>query len=224
MTTKSGTSKKTPLSAFSNVRVTGIIAISLHDNDSLISAQLTDGECDIIIGSRLGNACRFHESDVRPMGRTAAGVRGIRLSEEDEVVSMAVIRRNDSNIIVVSDKGYGKRNRVEDFRLTKRGGKGVISMNLTPKTGNVVSLMEVFDTDDLVIMTENGVLIRQPVKDIRVIGRNTQGVKLIRLGANDSIADITSVSHEDSDDDNEQNEMPENGTPANGEASQESLF
>jgi DNA gyrase subunit A len=206
MTTKAGTTKKCPLSAFANVRANGIIAIDLRDDDKLISARQTDGTNDIIIGTRKGIACRFPESEIRPMGRQAAGVIGIRLEEDDHVVSMVAIKRNDANLMVVAEKGYGKRTPVEDFRLTRRGAKGVISMNVTEKTGKVVSILEVFDTDDLVIMTVNGVLIRQPVKDIRVIGRNTQGVKLIRLNDKDAIADITSISR---DDDEEETDLPD---------------
>jgi DNA gyrase subunit A len=197
MGTKHGTVKKTQLSNFANVRVTGIIAINLIGEDRLIQARLTDGTCDVIIGTRNGIACRFRESDARPMGRTAAGVRGILLQGDDFVVSMIVIKRSDAQVLVVAEKGLGKRTRYEDFRLTKRGAKGVISMNLTPRTGRVVGLLSAMDTEDLVVVTYNGVLIRQPVKDIRTIGRNTQGVKLIRLDDGDTIADITVVSREE---------------------------
>lgn len=197
MCTKSGTIKKTGLSAFAHVRQNGIIAINLDDGDKLISAQITDGNCDIIIGTHEGLACRFRESDVRPMGRTAAGVRGISLSNKDFVISMIVIKRLDTQVIVVSDNGYGKRTKFEDFRLTKRGAKGVISMNLTTKTGKVVGLLPAIDSEDLVVMTVNGILIRQSVKHIRTIGRNTQGVRLIRLDEGDRIADITTVNRDD---------------------------
>jgi DNA gyrase subunit A len=213
MCTKQGTVKKTQLSNFANVRITGIIAINLNDDDRLIQARLTDGSCDVLIGTRNGIACRFRESDARPMGRTAAGVRGILLTGDDYVVSMIVIKRSDAQVIVVSEKGLGKRTRYEDFRLTKRGAKGVISMNLTPKTGKVVGLLSAMDTEDLVVVTHNGVLIRQPVKDIRTIGRNTQGVKLIRLDEGDTIADITVVSREETIDngDDEERFMPGGG-------------
>lgn len=213
MCTKHGTVKKTQLSNFANVRVTGIIAINLNDDDRLIQARLTDGSCDVLIGTRNGIACRFRESDARPMGRTAAGVRGILLTGDDYVVSMIVIKRSDAQVIVVSEKGLGKRTRYEEFRLTKRGAKGVISMNLTPKTGKVVGLLSAMDTEDLVVVTHNGVLIRQPVKDIRTIGRNTQGVKLIRLDEGDTIADITVVSREETveNGDDEERFMPGGG-------------
>ncbi|MFC2129896.1 DNA gyrase subunit A [Bacteroidota bacterium] len=215
MSTKKGVVKKTRLSFFANVRVTGIIAINLHDDDRLIKASLTDGTCDIIIGTRNGLACRFRESNVRPMGRTAAGVIGIRLQGDDFVVSMVAIKRPDTQIIVIGEKGLGKRTRYEDFRLTKRGAKGVISMHITEKTGKVVRLLSALDSEDLVVMTQKGVLIRQPVKDIRTIGRNTQGVRLIRLDGGDSIADITTVSRDADNRDNGDIEDGENGENAN---------
>ncbi|MCX7737002.1 MAG: DNA gyrase subunit A, partial [Candidatus Kapabacteria bacterium] len=199
MVTKFGTIKKTYLSNFANVRTSGIIAINLDENDRLVSTRITNGNSEVIIGTRHGLACRFHESDVRPMGRTAAGVKGINLSNGDYVIGMIVIKSPDSQVIVVGDKGYGKRTRYEDFRLTKRGAKGVISMNITEKTGNVIGILAASDADDLVVITVNGILIRQPVSEIRTIGRNTQGVRLIRLDEGDSIADITTVVHEEND-------------------------
>jgi len=212
MTTKQGTVKKTELSLFSKVRSNGIIALNLSESDSLIAVRLTDGTNDIIIGSRNGLACRFRESDVRSMGRTAQGVKGIQLSKDDYVISMIAIKRPDSQVLVVGEKGYGKRTNYEDFRLTRRGAKGVISMNVTEKTGKVIGLLSALDTQDLVVITSKGILIRQPIKDIRVIGRNTQGVRLIRLGEDDTIADITSVSHdEDINDENGNNEIENNG-------------
>jgi DNA gyrase subunit A len=200
MATKQGTIKKVDLSSFANVRSTGIIAINLTDDDSLIATHLTDGKCDIILGTQKGLACRFRETDVRPMGRTAAGVRGISLAKDDVVISMIVIDRPDTQVIVVGEKGYGKRTKYEDFRLTKRGAKGVISMNITNKTGNIIGLLSTTDTEDLVVMTTNGILIRQAVEEIRTIGRNTQGVRLIRLDDGDTIADITTVTRETEDD------------------------
>lgn len=197
MATENGTVKKTLLSEFESVRANGKIAITLNDTDRLIAARITDGSNDIIIGSNAGLACRFRESDVRAMGRTAAGVIGMQLADTDRIISMVAIKRPDSQVIVVGQNGYGKRTNYEDFRLTKRGAKGVISMNITDKTGEVVSIMEVQDTDDLVVMTTGGILIRQPVKDVRIIGRNTQGVRLIRLEEGDQIADITTVPHEE---------------------------
>ncbi len=211
MCTKKGTIKKVEVSAFANVRSNGIIAINLDDDDKLIAANLTDGSCDIILGTNNGIACRFRESDVRSMGRTAMGVRGISLGKGDFVNSMIVIKRSDSQVLIVSENGYGKRTRYEDFRLTKRGAKGVISMNVTDKTGKVVRLLSAVDTEDLVVITQKGILIRQPLAAIRTIGRNTQGVRLIRLDDGDSIADITTVSHVDDEEEsieNIQSQMP----------------
>jgi DNA gyrase subunit A len=200
MVTEQGTVKKTALSDFANIRSTGIIAINLSKGDSLVATRLTDGDNDILIATRSGMAVRFRESDVRDMGRTAAGVRGIRLEADDRVIEMVAVKRADSNLLVVSENGYGKRSQVGDFRLTKRGGKGVISMNTTDKVGKVVAMKEVVDGDDIVVMTEGGMVIRQHVAEIRVLGRNTQGVKLIRLNANDRITGVAVVPAEDDDD------------------------
>jgi DNA gyrase subunit A len=197
MCTKQGTVKKTQLSEFESVRSNGKIALSLDEGDILLSARLTDGTCDVIVGTREGSACRFRESDVRAMGRTATGVKGITLQDGDEIVSMITIKRPDTQIVIIGENGYGKRTKFEDFRLTRRGAKGVISMNVTPKTGKVVSLTDITDSDDLVVMTQKGILIRQPADSIRVIGRNTQGVRLIRLDEGDTIADITVVPRDD---------------------------
>ncbi|HPO62058.1 MAG TPA: DNA gyrase C-terminal beta-propeller domain-containing protein, partial [Candidatus Kapabacteria bacterium] len=173
------------------------------------SARITDGTCDIILGTHNGIACRFRESNVRAMGRTATGVRGINLSKDDEVISMVVIKRSDSQVLVVGEMGYGKRTKYEDFRLTHRGSKGVISMNVTEKTGKVVGMLTALDTEDLVVITANGILIRQHVQNIRTIGRNTQGVRLIRLDPEDRIADITIVAHEE-------DEIPDENGVENG--------
>lgn len=205
MCTKKGTIKKTQLSAFANVRQNGIWAINLNDEDKMIEARVTDGSADILLGTQNGIACRFRESDVRAMGRTAAGVRGISLVGDDIVKSMIAIKRPDAQVLVVGENGYGKRTHYEDFRLTKRGAKGVKAMNITEKTGRVVGLLTAYDTEDLVVMTVNGIIIRQSMSAIRTIGRNTQGVRLIRLDASDAIADIASVSSEiNEDDDNKQ--------------------
>lgn len=197
MATKNGTVKKTPLSDYANVRTNGIIAINLNGDDRLIGARITDGTNDIILGTPRGIACRFRETDARPMGRAIAGVRGITLEPGDQVISMIAIKRPDTQIIVMGEKGTGKRTKYEDFRLTKRGARGVISMNITEKTGDVVALMAVHDSEDLVVMTVNGILIRQMVSKIPTLGRNTQGVRLIRLDEGDRIADITTVMRED---------------------------
>ena len=211
MCTKNGTIKKSKLSDYANIRQNGIIALTIRDEDRMISAEITDGTHDIILGTRNGIACRFRESDVRSMGRTAAGVRGISLVGDDYVVSMVVIRHSNTQVLVVGENGFGKRTAYEDFRLTKRGAKGVKAMNITPKTGRVSGLLSAFDSQDLVVITEKGVLIRQAMKDIRVIGRNTQGVKLIRLDEGDRISDITTVNKEDDVDDSDLQEPPTEG-------------
>ncbi|MCX6140381.1 MAG: DNA gyrase subunit A [Candidatus Kapabacteria bacterium] len=197
MATKYGTVKKTPLKDFANVRSNGIIAVNLDEEDRLIGARLTDGSMEILIGASNGLAVRFPESDVRPMGRSAAGVKGISLMGENSVISLTAVRRADAQIIVVGTRGMGKRTMVEEFRMTKRGAKGVIAMNITEKTGPICAILEVHDTQDLVVITTNGILIRQQVKDVRQLGRNTQGVRLIRLEEGDQIADITMVTRDE---------------------------
>jgi DNA gyrase subunit A len=197
MATKDGTVKKTSLKDFANVRSNGIIAVNLDDEDRLIAARLTDGTMEVLIGASSGLAVRFHESDVRPMGRTAAGVKGIALTDDAYVISLNVVRRSDAQVIVVGSRGMGKRTVIEDFRKTKRGAKGVIAMNITEKTGPICAILEVSDEEDLVVITTNGILIRQPVRDVRQLGRNAQGVKLIRLEEGDQIADITTVTRDE---------------------------
>jgi DNA gyrase subunit A len=197
MCTQKGVVKKTVLSEFERVQQNGKIAVGLRDNDKLISAQITDGQADIILATRKGQACRFRENNIRSMGRTASGVRGINLTNDDIVVSMVVIKRLDTQLLTIAENGFGKRTNFEDFRLTNRGGKGVISMKITNKTGNVVRMISALDTQDLIVITTKGILIRQPISSIRTIGRNTQGVKLIRLDNGDTIADITTIAHSD---------------------------
>jgi DNA gyrase subunit A len=189
MATEQGTIKKTVLSAYGNVRKGGINAINLNDDDRLIAVRMTDGTNDIVLGTKKGNAIRFHEKDVRDMGRTATGVRGITLGKGDVVVGLLVIKRQGS-ILVVTEHGYGKRSDINDYRITRRGGKGVITVKTSEKVGNMISMMEVTDNEELMIISTQGMVIRQGLKDIRVMGRNTQGVRVIRLKENDSIADI----------------------------------
>jgi DNA gyrase subunit A len=212
MCTKYGTVKKTQLNEISKIRSTGIIALNLRDDDKLVAARITDGNAEIIIGSRNGQACRFVESDVRSMGRTAAGVMGIRLRADDYVVSMVAVDSPEQQILVVGDKGYGKRTKVSEFRMTNRGSKGVISMKTTSKTGNVIGLLDVMESDEIVVMTQNAVIIRQAVKNISLLGRNTQGVRLLRLDKNDKIADITVIPRDEDEDENidTQEQVPEN--------------
>jgi DNA gyrase subunit A len=197
MATEQGTVKKTVLSAYGNVRKGGINAINLKKNDRLIEVKMTDGTNDIMIGTRNGFAVRFHEKDARDMGRTATGVRGVRLGKGDKAVGLLVIKRQGMSVLVVTEKGYGKRSDVNDYRITHRGGKGVITVKTSDKIGKMIALMEVNDNDELVIISTKGMVIRQSMKDIRVMGRATQGVRVIRLKDGDSIADIAKVVPEE---------------------------
>jgi DNA gyrase subunit A len=199
MATEKGTIKKTVLSAYGNVRKGGIYAINLAKGDKLIEAKMTDGNNDLVLGTRNGFAIRFNEKDVRSMGRTATGVRGVRLGKDDIVVGLLVIKHQGATILVVTEHGYGKRSDIKDYRITRRGGKGVITVKTTPKVGKLISLMGVVDKDELVIITTKGMVIRQAVKNLRVMGRNTQGVRVINLKDKDSIADIAKVVTEDED-------------------------
>ena len=196
MATERGTIKKTVLSAYSNIRRGGINAIKLAAGDRLIEAKLSEGKNEIIIGTRNGMATRFNEKDVRNMGRTATGVRGIRLRKGDVVIGMIVVR-NATTLMVVTEKGFGKRSEIEDYRLSRRGGKGVITVKTSDRNGKLIAMKEVNDGDELVIITTQGMVIRQSVKDLRVMGRNTQGVRLIRLNEGDDIADIARVIPEE---------------------------
>ena len=196
MVTQNGTIKKTKLSAYSNVRRGGINAITIVKGDKLIEVKLADGNNDIVIGTKKGLAIRFNETDVREMGRTATGVRGIRLGADDIVIGFLVVR-SLSSLLVVTNKGFGKRSSIDDYRITRRGGKGVITVKTGEKTGNLISIMEINDNDELVIITNSGMVIKQGVKKIRVMGRATQGVKLINLKDGDSIADVAKVVSED---------------------------
>ena len=196
MATEQGTIKKTVLSAYGNVRKGGINAINVVKGDRLISVKMSDGTNDIVLGTHNGFAIRFNEKDVRDMGRTATGVRGVRLGKGDKVVGLLVIKRND-NILVVTENGYGKRSDINDYRITHRGGKGVITVKTSEKVGKMIAMMEVVDGDELVIISSRGMVIRQGVKDIRVMGRNTQGVRVIRLSDADKIADIAKVVPEE---------------------------
>ena len=197
MATEQGTVKKTVLAAYGNVRKGGIQAINLKKSDRLIEVKMTDGNNDIMIGTRNGFAVRFNEKDVRDMGRTATGVRGVRLGKGDIVVGLLVIKRQGISVLVVTGKGYGKRSDINDYRITHRGGKGVITVKTNDKIGKMIAMMEVNDVDELVIISTKGMVIRQSVKDIRVMGRATQGVRVIRLKDGDSIADIAKVVTDD---------------------------
>ncbi len=197
MATKRGIVKKTDLTAYSNPRQTGIIALSLDEGDELIRVGVTSGDQDIFLGTRQGMAIRFRETDVRPMGRTARGVIGIRLDEDDELVGMEVLSEA-STILTVSELGYGKRTEVSEYRVQTRGGKGLINLRLTPKTGPVVGIRQVFDEDDVMLMSDQGNLVRLRVMDIPCFGRNTQGVKLINLSPEQHLIGVVRVE-EDND-------------------------
>ena len=198
MCTKKGTIKKTSLEAYSRPRVNGINAININEGDQLLEASLTSGSSEIIMALRSGRAIRFNESTVRPMGRTATGVRGVTLAhDKDEVIGMIAVDNPEATILVVSEKGYGKRTNVDDYRVTNRGGKGVKTISITEKTGDLIAIKSVTDADDLMIINKSGIVIRIVVSGLRVMGRATQGVRLINLKANDEIASVARIDHEE---------------------------
>lgn len=212
MGTKKGVIKKSLLQDYSRPRQNGVNAITIKEGDELIQARLTDGNCDVLLATRSGRAIRFHEKTVRSIGRTGAGVRGITLaSEQDEVVGLVCVSNPEDNIMVVSEKGFGKRSPLEDYRITNRGGKGVLTMKITDKTGELITLKNVTDDNDLMIINKSGITIRLAVKDIRVLGRATQGVKLINLSKKqDEIASVAKVKSEELED---EELLDENGQP-----------
>ena len=202
MATKKGQVKKTPLEQYSRPRTNGINAITIKDGDELLEAKLTTGNSQVMLAVKSGKAIRFEEEKTRPMGRNASGVRGIRLANEnDEVIGMIAVNDMESNILVVSEKGYGKRSSLEDYRITNRGGKGVKTISVTDKTGELVAIKNVTDEDGLMIINKSGIAIRMSVSDLRVMGRATQGVRLINIKGKDSIAAVAKVMNEDDEDD-----------------------
>ena len=201
--TKNGIIKKTSLEAYSRPRQNGVNAITVREGDQLLKAKLTNGNNEIMLAIRSGKAIRFHENTVRAVGRTASGVRGITLSETDEVIGMICVENETEDVLVVSENGYGKRSSIEDYRITNRGGKGVKTINITDKTGNLVAIKSVTDNDDLMIITENGMTIRLAVNSIRLMGRTAQGVKLINLKENSTIASVARVSKSEDVDEQE---------------------
>jgi DNA gyrase subunit A len=225
--TKEGIIKKTTLEAYSRPRANGINAITIREGDVLLEAALTNGKNEIMLATKLGKVCRFNEEKVRPMGRNASGVIGIDLADEEgdknEVIGMICIDNLSANVLVVSEKGYGKRSEIDEYRITNRGGKGVKTINITEKTGNLVAIKSVTDENDLMIITKNGITIRMNVKNLRVMGRATQGVRLINIQDNDEIAAVTKVDHEDEVEGGENGDIvvnpeitpenPENNTP-----------
>ena len=204
MATKRGQVKKTSLEQYSRPRTNGINAITIKEGDELLEAKLTTGESQVMLALRSGKAIRFEEAKTRPMGRNASGVRGITLAHQnDEVIGMIAVNDMESNILVVSENGYGKRSSLEDYRITNRGGKGVKTISVTDKTGQLVAIKNVTDEDDLMIINKSGIAIRMSVEDLRVMGRATQGVKLINLKGSDSIAAVAKVMKEEESEDQE---------------------
>ena len=200
MCTKKGQVKKTSLEQYSRPRSNGINAITIKEGDELLEAKLTTGNSQILMSVKSGKCIRFEESKTRPMGRNASGVRGVRLKDDnDEVVGMLSVNDMDSDILVVSENGYGKRSKLDDYRITNRGGKGVKTISITEKTGSLVSIKNVSDGDDLMIINKSGIAIRMEVNSLRVMGRATQGVKLINLKDDDSIAAVAKVVLDDDD-------------------------
>ncbi len=207
MATKNGQVKKTSLEQYSRPRTNGINAITIKENDELLEAKLTNGDSQVMLALKSGKCIRFEESKTRPMGRNASGVRGIRLqNEKDEVIGMIAVNDKESNVLVVSENGYGKRSSLEDYRITNRGGKGVKTINVTDKTGSLVAIKNVTDEDDLMIINKSGITIRMAVSDLRVMGRATQGVKLINIKDSDSIAAVAKVMQEEEIEEDENTE------------------
>jgi DNA gyrase subunit A len=194
--TRNGTVKKTRLSEYSNPRSNGIKAIKIEPGDELIDVQITSGINDIVLATRSGLSIRFHEQDVRDMGRDTTGVKGIELGKNDRVIGMVVVKR-EANLLVVTERGMGKSSSIDEYRVQRRGGKGIITLNRTDKTGEAVSLMEVLPNDELMLITKHGMVIRMPVKGIRISGRNTQGVRLVNLEESDLVQDVARVVVED---------------------------
>lgn len=213
--TKNGIIKKTTLEAYSRPRANGISAVTIREGDILLEAALTNGKSEIMLATLMGKVCRFNEEKVRPMGRNASGVIGVDLDDEEgsknEVIGMICIDNPLTNVLVVSEKGYGKRSDIEEYRVTNRGGKGVKTINVTDKTGHLVAIKSVTDSNDLMIITKNGITIRLNVADLRVMGRATQGVRLINISEADEIAAVTKVDHEEEEELNQNENQSENG-------------
>lgn len=218
--TKKGIIKKTSLEAYSRPRTKGIIALTIREEDELLEARLTNGKSEVMMAVKSGRCIRFNEQGVRPMGRGASGVKAISLdTENDEVIGMVCVEDMTRNIMVVSENGFGKRSEIEEYRITKRGGKGVRTINITDKTGKLIAIKDVTDEDDLMIINRSGLTIRLAINTLRVMGRATQGVKLINLRKNDTIAAVTKVQHEEPEEENNDNgtEIEENNTENNQE-------
>ncbi|HNQ83249.1 MAG TPA: DNA gyrase subunit A [Bacteroidales bacterium] len=219
--TQRGIIKKTTLEAFSRPRQAGIIAITVNEGDQLLAAKLTNGTNEVMLALRSGRAIRFNESNVRPMGRNAAGVKGITPgNSNDEVIGMICVETENFDVLVVSENGYGKRSSLADYRITNRGGKGVKTINITQKTGSLIAIKEVSDSDDLIIINKSGILIRLAVKELRVMGRATQGVRLINLRDEDAIASVAKVEVDESETDDADYDIDPGSEPENGETTE----
>src|SRR2546422_6591598 len=203
--TKQGVVKKTVLSEFGNPRSVGIRAINIEKGDELIDVEVTDGKNDIVLATAHGMSIRFHEKDVRDMGRTTTGVKGIELDKKDQVIDMVVVRRK-STLLAMTEKGIGKRSELEEYRIQHRGGRGIITLKRSDKTGDIVGLKEVLPDDELMMITKKGIMIRVPVEGIRISGRNTQGVKVMNLIAGDLVVDVARVVKEEEGGEGEEEE------------------
>src|SRR5690606_19917219 len=204
--TKKGVVKRTPISDYQNIRQNGIIALGLREGDELISVRPTDGKRHIILGASNGKAIRFDETDVRAMGRTATGVRGMWLNESDSIVGVAVVEHEDQEILVITENGYGKRTNVEEYRLQQRGGKGVKTLNVTEKNGPLSTLRAVDPDMDLIVASDKGITIRMPIEQISQTKRATQGVRIISLKNDQKVATIALVPHQDEEETDVQSE------------------
>jgi len=220
MATRNGLVKKTRLSEYDNIRKGGLLAVSLRENDELIDVRLTDGEKDIILVTREGMSIRFRESDVRPLGRVAQGVKGITLEEGDWVVGMAT-SREDSTLLVVTENGFGKRTELEEYKTQIRGGKGILTYRVTEKTGKVIGVKLVYETDEIMLISYDGTLIRMKVSDISILGRATQGVTLMRTAEGNTVVSIARIETENGDDENGEEEAEAENEEKNGEAGEE---
>ena len=199
--TRNGVVKKTPLSAYGNVRAAGIYAINFREGDELIDVRITDGTNEVVLATRRGKAIRFSEADVRPMGRRTEGVIGIRLGAGDEVVGMVVVRSEEETLLVATERGMGKRSEIDDYRFQQRGGQGVINLKLSRKKDVVVAVKAVRDVDQFMVITRNGVVNRQRADEVRVIGRATKGVRLVNLDEGDQVVDVALVVGDNGNDD-----------------------
>jgi DNA gyrase subunit A len=212
MATASGTVKKTPLVDYSRPRANGIIAVDLKEDDQLVAVALTDGQSDIMLFSSGGKVIRFDETDVRSMGRVSRGVRGMRLPEDEQIISMIIANEDDGAILTATEFGYGKRTHLEEYRVQGRGGQGIISIQTSARNGNVVGAVQVKDEHQIMLISDGGTLVRTPVKDVSIVGRNTQGVKLINLTKNEKLVGLERILEEEQAEDGEIDGDYEDGT------------